>query len=68
MEKIDATELATVDVSYEKWLEIRDYENTNWNDEVDVMSQFKYYLGDLLLQLNDGTMEQRFIDEERKIA
>ena len=68
LEKIDATELATVDISYEKWNEVREYENTNWNEEVETISQFKYYLDDLLLQLNDDTMGQRIIGEERNIA
>lgn len=68
LEKIDATELANVDVSYEKWNEVREYENTNWNEEVETISQFKYYLDDFLLQLNDGTMEQRIIEEEKNIA
>ncbi len=41
LEKIDASEFATVDVNYEKWIESRDYENTNWNEEVEMMSEFK---------------------------
>jgi len=67
LEKIDATELSTVDVSYEKWAEVREYENTNWNEEVEVISQFKYYLNDLIMQLDDGTMEQLFINMENNI-
>ncbi|WP_296804067.1 hypothetical protein [uncultured Methanobrevibacter sp.] len=57
LEKIDATELATVDVIYEKWTEVREYENTNWNEEVEVISLFKYYLNDLIMQLYDGAIE-----------
>jgi len=49
LEKIDSTELATVDVSYETWAEVREYENTHWNEEAEVISQFKYYLNDLIL-------------------
>ena len=67
LEKIDATELATVDVSYEKWSEIRDYENAEWNEEIAVMSEFKYHLDDLLLQISDGTFERLIIEEERNI-
>ncbi|WP_296880833.1 hypothetical protein [uncultured Methanobrevibacter sp.] len=49
MEKIDSTELATVDVSYETWAEVSEYENTHWNEEAEVISQFKYYLNDLIM-------------------
>ena len=65
LEKIDASEFATVDVSYEKWSEVRDYENTNWNEEVEVMSEFQYYLNELIMQLNDGTMERLIIEEQK---
>ncbi len=47
--EIDSTELATVDVSYETWAEVREYENTHWNEEAEVISQFKYYLNDLIM-------------------
>lgn len=67
LEKIDASEFATVDVSYEKWSEVRDYENTNWNEEIEVMSQFKYHLDRLIMQLNDGTFEQLIIKAENDI-
>lgn len=49
LEKIDSTELATVDVSYETWAEVREYENTHRNEEAEVISQFKYYLNDLIM-------------------
>lgn len=54
-------------VCHEKWNEVRAHENTNWNEEVELISQFKYHLDGLLLQLNDGTIEQMIIDEERNI-
>ena len=50
-----------------KWNEVRTYENSNWNEEVELISQFNYYLDDLLIQLNDGTIEQRIIEEEKLI-
>lgn len=68
LEKIDANEFATVDVSYEKWAEVRGYEDINWHEEVELMSEFKYHLDDLLMQLNDGTIEQEIIEEEKNIA
>ena len=68
LEKIDASELANVDVSYEKWSEVREYENTNWNEEISVISDFQYYLKELINQLDDGTMERLIIEEEKNIA
>ena len=68
LEKIDASEFATVDVSYEKWAEVRDYENANWHEEVELVCQFKYHLDGLLVQLNDGTIEQMIIEDEKNIA
>ena len=57
-----------LDVNYEKWSEVREYENANWHEEVEVMSEFKYHLDDLLMQLDDGTIEQLIIEEEKNIA
>ena len=68
LEIIDGSEFATVDVNYEKWDEVRTNENTNWNEEVELMSQFKYHLDGLLLQLSDGTIEEMIIEEEKNIA
>ncbi|MEE0942357.1 hypothetical protein [Methanobrevibacter sp.] len=47
-------------------MEVRKYENTHWNEEAEVISQFKYYLNDLIMQLNDGT-EQLIINMENNI-
>jgi len=47
-------------------VEVRKYENTHWNEEAEVISQFKYYLNDLIMQLNDGT-EQLIINMENNI-
>ena len=68
LEEIDANMLGAVDVNYEKWSEVREYENANWHEEVEVMSEFKYHLDDLLMQLDDGTIEQLIIEEEKNIA
>lgn len=40
-------------------------ENANWNEESELLGQFKYYLDDLIMQLDDGTMEQLIIEEEK---
>ena len=61
--EIDDTKIEAID----KWNEVRAHVNTNWNEEVELISQFKFHLDGLLLQLNDGTIEQMIIEEERNI-
>lgn len=69
LEKIDASEFAeVVDVDYGKWDTILTNENNEWTEELELMSQFKYHLDGLLLQLNDGTIEQMIIEDEKNIA
>lgn len=68
LEKIDASEFAEVDVDYGKWDTILTNENNEWTEELELMSQFKYHLDGLLLQLNDGTIEQMIIEDEKNIA
>ena len=67
LEKIDASEFADVDIDFQKWDNVLTGEVNEWNEELELMSQFKYYLDDLLMQLNDGTIEQHMIDEEKAI-
>ena len=45
-----------------EWQKIRDVENANWNDELGILSDFKYQINGLLNQLNDGTIEQMIND------
>ena len=68
LEKIDESEFVDVDVNYEKWNEVLSNENANWNEESELLGQFKYYLDDLIMQLDDGTMEQLLIEEEKNIG
>lgn len=68
LEEIDANMLGAVDVNYEKWNEVLSNENANWNEESELLGQFKYYLDDLIMQLDDGTMEQLLIEEEKNIG
>lgn len=67
LEKIDASEFADVDIDFQKWDNVLTGEINEWDEELELMSQFKYYLDDLLMQLNDGTIEQHMIDEEKVI-
>lgn len=68
LEKIDASEFASVDVDYQKWNTILTNEKKEWGEELELMSEFKYHLDDLLMQLDDGTIEQLIIEEEKNIA
>lgn len=68
LEDIANCRLANVDVDYKKWEDVLTNERTEWHEEVEVMSEFKYHLDDLLMQLNDGTIEQLIIEEEKNIA
>lgn len=45
-----------------EWQKIRDVEEANWNDELGILSDFKYQINGLLKQLNDGTIEQMIND------
>lgn len=54
-------------VSSLEWNQLRTYENTNGNEEVELISQFKYHLDGLLIQLNGSTIEQMIIEEEINI-
>lgn len=68
LEKIDASEFASVDVDYQKWNTILTNEKNEWDEELELMSEFKYHLDGLLLQLDDGTIEQMIIEDEKNIA
>ena len=67
LEKIDASEFAEVDVDYQKWDTVLTNEKNQWSEEIELISQFKYHLDGLLVQLNDGTIEQMIIEEESNI-
>ena len=45
-----------------EWQKIRDVEDANWNDELGILSDFKYQINGLLKQLDDGTIEQMIND------
>lgn len=68
LEKIDASEFASVDVDYQKWNTILTNEKNEWDEELELMSEFKHHLDGLLLQLDDGTIEQMIIEDEKNIA
>lgn len=67
MEKINDSGLADIDIDYVKWDILLTNEKIEWNEEIELISELKYYLDDLLMQLNTGVIEQMIIEEERNI-
>ncbi len=57
IETIKENELDDVYNAHE-WQKIRDGENTNWDGELDILSDYKHQVNECLQLLNDGTIEQ----------
>ena len=64
IETICDNDLDDVAINAHEWQKIRDNENTNWSDELDVLSDYKYQVNECLQLLNDGTIEQMLMAEE----
>ena len=64
IETICDNDLDDVDINIHEWQKIRDSENTNWNGELDILSDYKYQVNECLDLLYDGTIEQMLIAEE----
>ena len=64
LKKINESEFADVDVDYKEWDEIRAYENTRWNEELESLTGFKHYLDDILYQFKNVAIKQQMIDEQ----
>ncbi len=64
---ITESELNTVDVSYEKWEQVREEEIAHWNDELDLLSEYKYAIEQGLELINSGVAEEMLIEEEKDI-
>jgi hypothetical protein len=58
IETIKENELDDVDIDTHEWQKIRDSENTNWDGELDIISDYKHQVNECLELLNDGTIEQ----------
>jgi hypothetical protein len=54
-------------VNYEKWEQVRGEEIAHWNDELDLLSEYKYAIEQGLELINRGVAEQMLIEEERNI-
>ena len=61
-ETLNEYEISDDTIDAHEWQKIRDVEEANWNDELGILSDFKYQINGLLKQLNDGTIEQMIND------
>lgn len=66
-ETIKENELDDVDVNAHEWQKIRDSENTNWNGELDILSDYKYQVNECLSLLYGGTIEQMLMAEDERM-
>ena len=46
---------------------IRDSENTNWDGELDIISDYKHQVNECLELLNDGTIEQMLAEDIKNV-
>ena len=67
LESIKENELDDVDINAHEWQKIRDGENTNCDGELDIISEYKHQVNECLQLLNDGTIEQMLMAEDKKI-
>ena len=51
-------------MGYEKWEQVRDKKIFHWNDELDLLSEYKYAIGQGLELINSGAIGQMLIGEE----
>ena len=61
IESIKENELDDVDINTHEWQKIRDSENTNWDGELDIISEYKHQVNEYLELLYDGTIEQMYM-------
>ena len=61
-ETLNEYQISEETIDAHEWQKIRDVEDANWNDELGILSDFKYQINGLLKQLNDGTIEQMIND------
>lgn len=64
IETICDNDLDDIGINIHEWEKIRDSENTNWNGELDILSDYKYQVNECLGLLYDGTIEQMLMAEE----
>jgi hypothetical protein len=63
IETICDNDLDDIDINAHEWQKIRDSENTNWEGELDIISDYKHQVNECLELLNDGTIEQMLTED-----
>ena len=56
------------DFDYIKWHKQRIDEVSLWRHELDMLSQYKHHINNILKQIEDGTAEQALIEEEKVLS
>lgn len=55
-----------LDVNYEKCEQVRYEEIAHWNNELNLLFEYKYAIEEGLELINSGAVEQMLIEEERR--
>lgn len=53
-------------IDYSKWNSVTTNEKAEWNEELELILDFKNFLDDFLMQLKDGTIEKNLIEAENE--
>ena len=54
------------DFDYVKWHQQRIDEVSSWRHELDMLSEYKHHINNILEQIEDGTVEQSLIEQENE--
>ena len=56
------------DFDYVKWHQQRINEVSSWRCELDVLTEYKHYINNILKQIEDGTAEQALMKQEKELT
>ena len=56
------------DFDYVKWHQQRIDEVSLWRHEIDILTEYRHHINNLLKQIEDGTAEQSLIEEEKMLS
>lgn len=55
------------DFDYVKWNQTKTAEVTAWNQELEILSEYKHQIINILNHIEDGSAEKSLIEEEKQI-
>ena len=55
------------DFDYIEWHQQRINEVSSWRNELDMLTEYKYQINDIMKQIEDGTAEQTLIEQEKEL-